>query len=232
MNRTNWERWGAASGYLILALGIAAAAFERGSPPANAPLGATLAYFTQYRNELLIQSLLFVLSAGVYLWFFGSLSSFLLRTEGVTGRLSNVAFGAGVIWAGIQMVFQGGQVALAMGATADVDPALVGMMSDMMYALSVIAYVPLAIMLTAVALVSLRTGAFPAWVGWLSAGAAATNLLLSLGIAVESGPLVPGGGLTYVLYALMAVWLMVVTTVMVVRLGRPASARVVRSRAG
>jgi hypothetical protein len=225
MNTTNWERWGAASGYLVFALGVAAAAFERGAPPANAPVEETLAFFAKYRRELLAQSLLFVLSAGAYLWFFGSLRSFLLRAEGETGRLSSVAFGAGVVWAGLQMVFQGVQVALAMGSDGEVDPALAGMLGDLAYALSVIAYVPMAVLLAAVALVSLRTRAFPAWLGWLSAVAAATNLCLSLGIVVDSGPLVPGGGLTYVLYALTAVWLVVVTTVMVVRLGRPTSAR-------
>jgi hypothetical protein len=224
MSEKNWERWGAATGYLVFALGIAAAAFERGAPPANAPVEETLAFFAEYRAELLAQSLLFVLSAGVYLWFFGSLRSFLLRAEGETGRLSTVAFGAGVIWAGIQMVFQGVQVALAMGAGGDLEPSLAGMMGDLTYALSVIAYVPMAVMLAAVAAVSLRTRAFPAWLGWLSAVAAATNLCMSLGIVVDSGPLVPGGALTYVLYLLTAVWLVAATTVMFVRLGKPASA--------
>jgi len=73
----NWNRWGAASGYLAFALGIAAAGFERGAPPANAPVEQALAYFVKYRTQLLTQSLLFVLSAGVLLWFIGSLRSFL-----------------------------------------------------------------------------------------------------------------------------------------------------------
>jgi hypothetical protein len=168
-----------------------------------------------------MQSLLFVLSASVYLWFFGSLRSYLWQVEGESGRLSTVAFGAGVIWTGLQMVFQGIQVALAMASSGPVEPALAGMMSDLTYALSVIAYVPMAVMLAAVAVLSLRSRAFPAWFGWLSAIAAAVNLSMSLGIAVDSGPLVPGGLLTYVLYLLTAVWLVVVTTVMVVRLGKP-----------
>jgi hypothetical protein len=224
MNGQRWERWGAATGYLVFALGVAAASFERGAPPANAPVDAILAYFTTYRTELRIQSLLFVLSAGLYLWFFGSLRSFLLRHEGETGRLSTVAFGAGAVWAGMQMVVQSGQASLAMGAGSDVGPALAGMISDLTYVLSVIAYVPMAVMLAAVAVVSLRTGAFPAWVGWLSAVAAAANLCMSLGIVVDGGPLVPGGPLTYVLYVLLPVWLLAVTTVMFVRLGKPTGA--------
>src|SRR5690348_6037587 len=87
MSKTNWEWWGAASGYLVLVLGIAAAAFERGAPPANAPAEESLAFFTTYRSELRMQSLLFVLSAGVYLWSFGSLRSFLLRAGAAAERL-------------------------------------------------------------------------------------------------------------------------------------------------
>jgi hypothetical protein len=227
MSKTNWERWGAASGYLVLALGIAAAAFERGAPLANAAAEESLAFFTAYRSELRTQSLLFVLSAGAYLWWFGSLRSFLLRAEGETGRLASVAFGAGVIWAGLQMVLQSVQVALAMGVGGDVAPALAGMLGDLTYALSVIAYVPMAVTLAAVGLVTLRTAVFPAWLGWLSILVAAANLVMSLGIVVDSGPLVPGGALTYVLYALMPIWLVAVTTVMVVWLGKPASDRAI-----
>jgi hypothetical protein len=231
MNKTNWERWGAATGYLVLALGIVGAAFERGAPPANAAAEESLAFFTAYRSELLAQSLMFVLSAGVYLWWFGSLRSFLLRAEGENGRLTTVAFGAGVAWAGLQMVLQSVQVALATGIQDDPAPALVGMFGDLTYALSVIAYVPMAVMLAAIAVVSLRSGAFPAWLGWLSTLVAAANLVMSLGIVVDSGSLVPGGAFTYVLYALMVFWLAAVTTVMVVRLGKPAGTPAIPSTA-
>lgn len=217
MNELKSERLSAATGYLVLALGLAAAAFERGAPPATAPAAEALTFFIKYRSELLAQSLLFILSAGAYLWFFSGLRSYLSRAEGGTGVLSAVVYGAGVIWAGLQMVFQSGQIALAMGSGPDVPPALIGMMTDLTYALSVVAYVPMAMMLAAVALTSLRTRAFPAWLGWLSAIAGAANLAMSFGIALQSGPLVPGGPLTYVLYLLMAIWPAAATTVMVVR---------------
>jgi hypothetical protein len=180
-------------------------------------------FVATYRTELLMQSLLFVLSAGVYLWFFGSLRSFLLRAEGKPGRISTIAFGAGVSVVGMQLVFQSVQVALALGADEPGASARVGMLSDLAYALSVIAYVPMAIVLAAVAVVSFRTRAFPVWVGWLSAIVSAMNLCLTAGIVMDSGPLVPGGGLTYGRYLLMVVWLLVVTTIMVMRLGQQTS---------
>ena len=74
-------RWNAASGYLVIGLGIAGAAFERGSPPFTAPVEEVAAFWSTYQRELLAQSMMFVLSAGAYLWFFGSLRTVLMRAE-------------------------------------------------------------------------------------------------------------------------------------------------------
>jgi hypothetical protein len=191
MNNPNGARWGAAIGYLVFLLGIGGAAFERGAPPANAPVGETLAFIARYRSELLAQSLLFVLSAGVYLWFFGSLRTYLHRAEGDLGTISGVGFGAGVLWAGLQMVMQSVQVALALSAAETVEPSLAALISDLSFALSVIAYVPMAVVLATMAMVGFRTGAFPAWVSGLSALAALINLVMSLGLIVDSGPSAP-----------------------------------------
>jgi hypothetical protein len=164
---------------------------------------------------------MFVLSAGAYLWFFGVLRTFLLQAEGGPGMLSTIAFGAGIVNAGIQMVFQGLQVALAVASNHPVEPTVAALFSDAMFALSVIGYVPLAVMLAAVAMVCLRDHAFPAWLGTLSAFAAVAHALMSIGLVVENGPLVPGGMLTYGLYAVTLLWLVATTTVMVVRSGQP-----------
>ena len=229
MNTPNWERWGAASGYAVLALGVAAAAFERGAPPANAPIEDAVAYFVTYRRELLAQSLLFVLSAGVYLWFFGSLRSFLRSAGRETARLATVAFGAGVSWAALQLILQSFQVALARVAPGIAEPAPLTVFRDLTYALSVIAYVPMGVVLAAVALVALRTHVLPPWLGWFSAVAAIAHLVMAFGIVADNGLLVAGRWPTYVLYALIPVWLAAVTTVMVVRLrnstGATAAAR-------
>ena len=97
------------------------------------------------------------------------------------------------VTAGIQMVFQGVQVALAVASNHPVEPTLAALFSNATLALSVIAYVPMAVMLAAVAVVSLRDRAFPSWLGWLSAVAAMAHVLMSIGLVVEGGPLVPGG---------------------------------------
>jgi hypothetical protein len=226
MGPDRWERWGAASGFVALALGVAGASFERGAPTVDAPAAEVAAYFAQYRTEMLVQSLLMVLGAGALLWFLGSLRSVLLRAEGGTGRLTGVAFGAGSVGFGLQAAIQAPQSALAMASDGTLDPQLAAMMSDLGFALSVVAYVPVAVMLAAVAAVTLRTRALPVWIGWLSAITAATYLLLSAGIAVESGPLALGGWGTYVPYTLMVIWVASTTTAVILRLGGPATPRV------
>lgn len=224
------ERRGALSGYLVVVLGLAAAAFERGAPTANAPTAESMAFLARYRAELLAQSVLFVLSAGAYFWFYGSLRAWLRRIEGGSGRVSAVAFGAGVAWVAMQMLLQVFQIAAVAGAASGPDPAGMVLFARVGWALSVVAYVPFAVVLAATAVVSLRHHAFPIWMGWFSAALAGAHVIMFMGIAAPSGPLVPGGALTYALYGLALLWLISVTTAMVVV--RPSLAVTFTRRSG
>jgi hypothetical protein len=145
MSEHSVERWNAASGYLVIALGIAGAAFERGSPPFTAPIEEVVAFWSTYQRELIAQSVMFVLSAGAYLWFFGSLRSVLMRAERGTGTLSTIAFGAGLVSAGLQMILQCVQVALAVGASEPLERGVVALFGRLGWALSVITYVPMGV---------------------------------------------------------------------------------------
>jgi len=79
MNETRWERWGAASGFVALALGAAAMAFERGSLTPDQSREAVVAHLTTDGSAMLTQAMLFLAGATVYLWFIGSLRTFLAR---------------------------------------------------------------------------------------------------------------------------------------------------------
>jgi hypothetical protein len=92
-----------------------------------------------------------------------ALRSFLIRAEGGSGVVATTAFAAGVVWSAISLVAQAIQVALAMAFVDEVPTAVVGPMSDLMFAVLTIGNIPLAVMLIATAAVSLRTKAFPAW---------------------------------------------------------------------
>jgi hypothetical protein len=226
MDDIRWERVGAGSGLLAVAFGVAGAIFERGAPGVGASPQQVADFVERYRTELLLQSLFMVLSVGALLWFLGVLRSYLVRLEGGTGRLSNLVFGAGLVAFGLQAAIQAPQSALAMAAGPDLEPQLAAMMSDLASAVAVVAYVPMAVMLTAVAVVSLRKHALPAWIAALSAVAAVTYVILTFGIAVDAGPFARGGAATFVPYALTVVWLAAVSIVIIVRLGGPPPVRV------
>ena len=153
MSTRNWERVGAASGFAVVILAAAAAAFER------APV--TAADFAAHRSALLTQSMLFLLGAAATLWFLGALRTHLLRYEGGTGRVSTIAFGAGVVWVMLNMTAQAFQVGLADDPSDDAPYAVL----RVAVAMFTIANLPLTVTLLAVAVVSLRHSAFPAWLG-------------------------------------------------------------------
>jgi hypothetical protein len=209
---------------------------ERGAGiTASSTVEEVVDLFANNHGALLAQSLLFVISTGFFVLFLAGLRSFLNRAEGGTGVLSTAAFGAGIVWCAISLVAQAVQVALAMSSVSEVLPELVGTMSDLMFALLTIGNVPLAVLLGATGVLSLQAKAFPTWLGWLSLVTAATHLVIAFGIVVETGPLAPGGLVTYVAYPLMVTWVLATTTVMIRRTGTPTSAPAVarvRQRSG
>ena len=219
MTGTKAERWGAGAGLASLACGIAGGALERGWPAASDP-AAVARFIAEKRPEILGQSMLFVLSAGLFILFLGSLRGVLVRSEPEPAPLSAVVFGAGCVWSGLSMVAQAFQIGMAIQPEAAAPPVLLWTMGAMFG----IANLPLAVMLAAVAALSFRRRAFPRWLGWLAVLSACAQALLWVGTIVRSGPLAPSGWLGFVLYPLFAVWL-TPTAILMMR-------RTVRSPAG
>jgi len=100
-------------------------------------------------------------------------------------------------------------------------------LTDLGWVMLIVANIPLAVMFTAVAVVSLRTRVFPVWLGCLAVLAAAAALVLSFAVVDPSGPLAPQGWVSYLLYPASIVWLVPATTVMIRRIGSrpPAGSR-------
>jgi hypothetical protein len=209
MNERKWERYGATSGFAVVIFGAAAMMFER-TP-------VTAADFAANRTALLTQSMLFLAGAAVTMWFIGSLRSFLVRFEGGTGRLAAVAFGSGVAWITLNMAAQAFQIGVASDPAGEAQTALLKTMNAVFTA----ANLPLAVMLLAVAVVSLRYRAFPLWLGWVAVAAAVAQALLWSATVIQSGPLASDGWLSFALYPFFLVWLVPATVIMVRRAGEP-----------
>jgi hypothetical protein len=128
----------------MLLAAAAAVTLERGAGiEATAPVQVTVDLFVNNRELLLAQSLLFVVSTGFFVLLVSALRSFLIRAEGGTGVLSTTAFGAGMVWSAISLVAQAIQVALAMAFVDAVPTAVVGPLSDLVFALLTIGNHPL-----------------------------------------------------------------------------------------
>ncbi len=208
------ERWGAASGFAALVLSGAALAFERGGPPVGAGDLEIARFFTANRDALVTQSLLFITGSAALLWWFGSLRAFLLRVEGAPGRLSALAFGAGLTFTALNLLAQAFQLGLALQPSTGIPPALLGTA----LAVFAIANLPLAVLLAAVAVATFRKGAFPRWLGWLTVVAAAAAVALTGTVAVEDGPWATGGAVNGLLYLGFVGWLAATAIVLFRRL--------------
>jgi hypothetical protein len=209
------QRWDAATGFLALAFGVAGGALERGWPSATDP-AAVGAFLAQHRGAVLGQSMCFLASSALYLWFLGAVRAVLARAEGGQGTVSGVAFGAGVAWIVGSMLAQSLQIGVALAPTEDLT-SLVLLVMGTVFA---VANLPSAVMLAAFAVVSLRHGAFPRWLAAIALIAGVAQLLLWCGAVVTQGPLSPSGWLAYVLYPSFLVWLVPTATLMV-KQGRP-----------
>jgi len=159
-----WRRLGAAGGifYVVLTL-----------------LGNDVIGGIRPGIGLLVELLGFVFFA----FFLGSLWAYLRGAEGDGGWLSAAAFGGGLVALAVKLA----SVApvLAVRASEGMDPGIAKALIAMNGASFDITFLPLGVMLLSTAIVAVRTGALPKWLGWASA-VVALVLLGALSAAVVS----------------------------------------------
>lgn len=219
MEDRRYEQIAAASGFLLLGLSLIGFVIAPPPPGAIDPVDKVASYFADNRGQILLQSYVWMLSAGAFLWFIGSLRSYLRSAEGGNGRLSAVAFGGGVAGITVSVATTMFWIALALGSDEAVAPAVVQVSFDLGNVAFLIIGVPFAVMFAATGVVALRKHAFPVWLGWLSLALAVMYLVLPAGILDESGPLGPGGALMLASGLVYFVWIAAITVVMVRRSG-------------
>src|SRR2546425_712695 len=101
MDERRWERLAAVSG-IGFAAAVLVGSFLPGTPPKpDDPISKIQAFFVDHRTKYLASVLVFGAGLAFFLWFLGVLRSVLRRGEGGTGRLSALAFGAGLVVAAV-----------------------------------------------------------------------------------------------------------------------------------
>jgi hypothetical protein len=176
MNEDRYVEYGAATGIVFAILTIIGFAIVMPTPPdLDAPAQDWASYFTAHDGAIRAAAVLITAGVFFFIWFLGTLTS-VLRIATGNPRLPSVAFAGGLLGVAALLVGLSTEIVASYRPQA-VDPTLTRLLSDV-FVLSGIAAIPgFTALFGATALVILRTGAFPPWLGWLLVVAAVVQPL-------------------------------------------------------
>lgn len=220
MAEERWERLAAATGIAFVVV-TAVALFMAPTPPdpGTAP-DVVATYYTDNGDKLRLQSYLLGIGGIFFLWFLGTLRAFLGAAEGANNRLSATAFGAGI--ATFTAIGTGAGIAatLAHKVAEQADPGITSAMHDFASMSFAGASFPTTAFFAAVALVSGRTKALPAWLGWFAWLLVPVSLVAAGAVFLDSGAFAPGGVFGYAGSGLTLLWFLGASVVLLQRVGR------------
>ena len=194
MNDDRYVEYGAATGIVFVILTIVGFAIVIPTPPdLNAPAQEWSSYFLGHHSAVRAGLVIIATSTFFLIWFLGTLTS-ILRIAAGSPRLPSIALIGGVL--GIAALLIGfSSEAVAAYRPQGVDPGLTRAMADV-FVLSGVAAIPaFTALFAATAIVILRTGAFPAWLGWLLVVAAVVQPLTFGALFTKSGAFAGDGAL-------------------------------------
>jgi hypothetical protein len=176
MNDDRYVEYGAATGILFVVLSIVGFAVVIPTPPdLNAPSQDWSSYFLAHHDAVRAGIVVLAVAMFGFIWFLGTLTS-VLRIATGTPRLPSIAFAGGILGAASLMVGIAAE-AVAAYRPQGVDPLITRALNDIFVLIGVAAIPAFAAFFAATALVILRTGAFPPWLGWLLVAAAVVQPL-------------------------------------------------------
>jgi hypothetical protein len=208
-------RWAPLGGIIFVVLIVIGTGLVGDHPDPDAPEQEIADYFgdggAHTRN--IIGAYLWVLAGIGFLWFLTGLRSVLRAAEGAAGTLSNLGFGAGVVFSALLMA--AGPAIAAVAAAIEfrdapiTDPEFVRVLPQMGYGILLLGggFSAIVLLLTTSA-ISLQTGVFPQWLTWL--GFLAAIVLL---FAIIFLPMIA-----------LLIWVLAVSIVLLMRSGETSTA--------
>jgi hypothetical protein len=221
MNERQWEQIGAATGIVFVVL-LVISVFGTPAPPDLGDSSLKWAqWFKDHQDGIQTVTFIGMIASFFFLWFLGSLRSFLRVAEGGSGRLSSVTFAGGIATAALAGF---GSTCLTVGALRPTtSPLILQTLADLNFYVLAVGAFTLAAYLAPGSVVILRSRALPAWLGWTGLAAALAQLLTALAIFGDtSGALNPKDGLIPILgFSGFLVWTLA-ASILIVGRARPA----------
>jgi hypothetical protein len=161
------------TGFLAVALGVLAfilSASWSDEPDSKAPGVEIAAWMTDDSWAILVTGWVWMLAVVAFVWFLGSLRSASQRGEGGAGRVTSIAYGAGLLFSAFAVSLVIGEMAGASANEFD-DRVISPQLAEALFAWKGGAFfaaeVFAGVLAAATAIVVLRTGVLPKWYGWL-----------------------------------------------------------------
>jgi hypothetical protein len=195
MNEDRYVEYGAATGIVFVVLSLVGFIVFPTPPDLNSPAQDWASYFLGHHDGVRASIVLLAVAMFFFIWFLGTLTS-VLRIATGTPRLPPIAFVGGILGAACLLVGLSAE-AVAAFRPQGVDPLITRAMNDIFVMVGVAAIPAFVAFFAATAVVILRTGAFPAWVGWLLAIAAAVQPLTFGALFTKSGAFAGDGALGF-----------------------------------
>jgi Domain of unknown function (DUF4386) len=179
------QRWAALSGIVFVVLMLTGAYFVTDVPEADASTQEIAAYLDDSGNltRNIVGAYIWVLGGLAFLGFVAGLRSVLRRAEGDPGTLSNLVFGAGVVFTAVWSVSAAALAAVAYSvefSDAPVnDPDVVRVLPQLGSLLLLLGGGFAGILLVlATSVLAFRTRVFPRWFAWL-------GILVAIALVVD-----------------------------------------------
>jgi hypothetical protein len=194
MNEDRYVEYGAATGIVFVILAVIGFAVVIPSPPdLNASAQEWSTYFLNHHDAVRAGLVIFAVALFFFIWFLGTLTS-VLRIATGTPRLPSIVTIGGILGAACLLIGYAPE-AVAAYRPQGVNGEITRAMSDL-FVLSGVAAIPaFTAFFAAAAIVILRTGAFPAWLGWLLVVAAAVQPLTFGALFTKTGAFAGDGAL-------------------------------------
>lgn len=220
MAEERWEKLAAATGIVFVIVAAIGLLVAPTPPDPGASPDEVVSYFTDNGDKLRLQALLLGIAGIFFLWFLGTLRAFLGAAEGANNRLSATAFGSGIAAFTAFGTGIGIAAALAHRVAEQADPGVTSALHDVASMFFAGSSFPIAALFAAIALVSGRTKALPAWLGWFAWLLVPVALIGGAAVMLDSGAFAPGGIFGYVTFGLFLLWFLGGSIVLMQRVGR------------